>query len=200
MMIYYSIKKMKIRLEQECDFKQVENLVRDCFLDVYRPWCLEHYVLHQFRWKPEFVDELDLVMELDWEIIWQSICIKAEIQCDNASILPVLTLWPICISKKYQWQWYWQELLKFVFEKAEILWYWAVLFEWDIWFYWKCGCTYASNYGIRYHGVPEWSDVSFFLCKELKKWYLHNITWVYQTPKWYFVDEKEVEEFDKKFI
>ena len=33
-----------IRLEEKCEHRAVENMVRDRFWNVYRPGCLEHYV------------------------------------------------------------------------------------------------------------------------------------------------------------
>ena len=51
-----------IRLEKEDEYQEVENLVRDSFWNVYRPGCLEHYVLNQLRKDSAFVPELDLVM------------------------------------------------------------------------------------------------------------------------------------------
>ena len=38
-----------IRLEKKEEYQKVENLVRESFWNVYRPGCLEHYVLHQLR-------------------------------------------------------------------------------------------------------------------------------------------------------
>lgn len=49
-----------IRLERENEYREVENLVRESFWNVYRPGCLEHYVLHKLRNDPAFVPELDL--------------------------------------------------------------------------------------------------------------------------------------------
>ena len=57
-----------IRLERNEEYREVENLVREAFWNVYRPGCLEHYVLHKLRRDPAFVPELDLVMELDGEL------------------------------------------------------------------------------------------------------------------------------------
>ena len=57
----------------------------------------------------------------------------------------------------------------------------------------------ASEYGIRYHGLPEGEDASFFLCKELVPGYLDEITGEYATPEGYLVDEQDAEEFDKQF-
>ena len=43
-----------IRREREEDCAAVENLVRESFWNVYRPGCLEHYVLHLLRGDPAF--------------------------------------------------------------------------------------------------------------------------------------------------
>ena len=52
-----------IRLENNNEHREVENLVRESFWNVYRPGCTEHYVLHQLRNDPAFVPGLDFVME-----------------------------------------------------------------------------------------------------------------------------------------
>ena len=52
---------------------------------------------------------------------------------------------------------------------------------------------------IRYHGLPEGEDASFFLCKELIPGYLNGITGEYAPPAGYLVDENEAEAFDKGF-
>lgn len=65
-------------------------------------------------------------------------------------------------------------------------------------FYGKSGFRQASEYGIRYHGLPEGEDASFFLCKELIPGFLDGITGEYATPEGYLVDEQEVEEFDRQ--
>ena len=74
-----------------------------------------------------------------------------------------------------------------------------MLFEGNIGFYGKSGFDYARSFGIRYHDLPEGADDSFFLCKELVPGYLNGITGVYQTPKGYYVDDADVEAFDKAF-
>ena len=62
------------RLEREEEYREVENLVRESFWNVYRPGCLEHYLLNQLRNADDFVTELDIVMELDGKIIGQNVC------------------------------------------------------------------------------------------------------------------------------
>ena len=52
---------MHIRLEQPQDYREVENLTREAFWNVYRPGCTEHYVLNRYRNNPDFIPELDFV-------------------------------------------------------------------------------------------------------------------------------------------
>ncbi|MBR2835177.1 MAG: N-acetyltransferase [Coriobacteriales bacterium] len=188
-----------IRLEQESEYREVENLVREAFWNVYRPGCLEHYVLHQLRSDPAFVPELDLVMEKDGELIGQNMFMRAAIQADDEKEIPIMTMGPISISPAYKHQGYGKMLLDYSLEKAAELGCGAVCFEGDINFYGKSGFTYASDFGIRYHGLPEGEDASFFLCKELIPGYLDNVCGEYAPPSGYFVDEKAAEAFDSAF-
>ena len=188
-----------IRLETSKDHTEVEHLVRESFWNVYRPGCLEHYVLHCLRDDPDFIPELDLVMEKDGVIIGQNIFMRASIAADDGRNVPILTMGPICIANALKRQGYGKILLDYSLEQAAKLGAGAVCFEGNIDFYGKSGFTYASNYGIRYHGLPEGEDASFFLCKELIPGYLNGITGEYATPSGYFVDEGEAEEFDKRF-
>ena len=188
-----------IRLETSKDHTEVEHLVRESFWNVYRPGCLEHYVLHCLRDDPAFIQELDLVMEKDGVIIGQNIFMRASIAADDGRSIPILTMGPICIANALKRQGYGKQLLDYSLEQAAKLGAGAVCFEGNIDFYGKSGFTYASNYGIRYHGLPEGEDASFFLCKELIPGYLDGITGEYATPSGYFVDEGDAEEFDNRF-
>ena len=199
------MEKYTIRLELPAEQREVENLVRESFWNVYRPGCLEHYVLHCLRHDEAFIPALNFVMEVIDEatrqpkLIGQSICMHASIATDDGSTLPIITLGPIGIHPDYKRQGYGKALLDHVLAKAAAMGFGAMCFEGNIDFYGKSGFTYASRFGIRYHGLPEGEDASFFLCKELRPGYLDNITGEYATPQGYFVDEAECEEFDKLF-
>lgn len=188
-----------IRLERKQDYRQVENLVRESFWNVYRPGCLEHYVLNQMRSNSDFIPVLDFVMEKEGKIIGQNVFVKANIKADNGTNVPMLAMGPICITPELKRQGYGKILLDYSLEKATELGYGAVCFEGNIDFYGKSGFTFASEFGIRYHGLPEGEDASFFLCKELIPGYLNGITGEYTPPEVYFVDEAQAEEFDKTF-
>ena len=188
-----------IRLEREDEHREVEELVREAFWNVYRPGCSEHYVIHVLRDDPAFVKELDLVMEMDGCIVGQNMFMETIIRADDGRDVPVLTMGPIGITPALKRRGYGKKLLDFSLAKATELGYGAVLFEGNIGFYGKSGFDYASSFGIRYHDLPEDADSSFFLCKELIPGYLREITGVYQTPAGYYVDDADVEAFDRGF-
>lgn len=188
-----------IRLETPVDHAEVEYLVRESFWNVYRPGCLEHYVLHCLRKDNAFVPELDFVMEKDNRIIGQNIFMRACIKADDGREIPIMTMGPICIANELKRKGYGKILLDYSIEKAKEMGAGALCFEGNIDFYGKSGFTYASAFGIRYHGLPEGEDASFFLCKELIPGYLDGVTGEYATPEGHFVDEAKAEEFDKQF-
>ena len=190
-------KKYTVRLENENEQREVENLIRESFWNVYRPGCSEHYVIHILRNDPAFVKELNFVMEREGRLIGQNMFMKTLINADDGRDVSVLTMGPICITPDLKRKGYGKALLDYSLEKATELGFGAVLFEGNIGFYGKCGFDYARNFGIRYHGLPEDADDSFFLCKELIPGYLDGITGVYNTPAGYYVKDEEVEEVDK---
>lgn len=192
-------KNIVIRLEKKEEHREVENLVRESFWNVYRPGCLEHFVLHELRNDADFVPQLDLVMLLDGRIIGQNVFVRAAIKSDGGEDLPIMTMGPICIAPEFKRQGYGKILLDYSLERAKEMGCGAVCFEGSIGFYGKSGFTYASEFGIRYHGLPEGADQSFFLCKELAAGYLEGVTGEYSTPAGYFVDEAAAEDFDKQF-
>ena len=194
-----NINDITIRLEKHEDYRETENLVREAFWNVYRPGCSEHYVIHMLRDDPAFVKDLDFVMELDGRLIGQNMFMKTVINADDGRVIPVLTMGPIGITPELKRKGLGKKLLDYSLQKAAEKGFGAVLFEGNIDFYGKSGFDYAGSFGIRYHDLPEDADASFFLCKELIPGYLEGITGVYQTPQGYYVDDSDVEEFDKDF-
>ena len=188
-----------IRLETPADYNTVENLTREAFWNVYRPGCLEHYVLHMFRNRPEFVKELDLFLEIGGQIIGHVMFVRAEITTDDGRSLPIMTFGPISIHPDYQRKGYGKILLDYALDKAAEMGVGAVCMEGNIDFYGKCGFDVASKSGIHYYAEPREDVVPYFLLRQLQEGFLEGVTGVYRTPEGYFVDETEAEEFDRQF-
>lgn len=58
-----------LRNELPDDYREVENLTREAFWNVYCPGCSEHYLLNVMRQSPDFIDQLDIVAECDGCIV-----------------------------------------------------------------------------------------------------------------------------------
>ena len=98
---------IEIRLEKKEEHQKVENLVRESFWNVYRPGCLEHYVLHQLRNDPAFVPELDFVMLLNEngkedKLIGQNMFMRTAITSEDGRSIPIMTMGPICRKNEYK--------------------------------------------------------------------------------------------------
>ena len=191
--------KVVFRLEKKEDYRTVENMIRESFWNVYRPGCLEHFVIHELRSDPAFIPALDLVMEKDGALIGQNMFMKTRIDADDGRQIEVLTMGPICITPPLKRQGYGKRLLDHSLGLATEMGFGAVLFEGNIGFYGKSGFRYAREFGIRYHDLPEDADSSFFLCRELIPGYLDGVTGTYRTPAGYYVDVNQAEEFDRGF-
>lgn len=92
---------MNIRLEEEKDYFEVENLTRGAFWNVYRPGCFEHLVIHNLRKEKCFVKDLDFVIELDGKIIANIVYAKANLRLKNGKEREVLIFGPVSVLPEY---------------------------------------------------------------------------------------------------
>lgn len=185
-----------IRLEQPSDFRVVENLTREAFWNVYRPGCTEHFVLNQYRSNPDFIRELDLVMEEGGEIIGHVMFSKAEIVKEDGGVVPAWTFGPISIRPDMKRRGYGLKLLQFALGKAREMGIGVLCMEGNIEFYKHAGFVVASSLKIHYHGEPKEAEVPYFLAQELTPGYLNGVEGTYHTPKGYFVADERPEEFE----
>lgn len=187
---------LTVRVETKKDYRTVENLTREAFWNVYRPGCLEHYVLNQFRNRKEFISQLSLVLEKEGEIIGHIMYVWSEIAADDGTKVPVMTFGPFSIHPDHRGRGYGAYLLNYSMEKAMEMGAKALAITGNINLYGKFGFEIAKTKGIFYSAYP---DAEFFLIKELEKGFLGNLRGSYTDPEGYFVDENEAEEFDKSF-
>lgn len=183
-----------IRHETKDDYRNVENLTRESFWNVYRPGCTEHYVLHCYRNDPAFVPELDFIMELDGKLIGQIIFVRSEIDCDDGRKLPIMTFGPIGIAPEYKRRGYGKRLLDYSMEKARKMGAGALAITGNNLFYGKSGFVPAKTKNIRYADDP---DADYFLIKELTPGFLNGVSGSYKDPEGYFVCEKDPEAFER---
>ena len=190
---------MTIRLETPADYREVENLTREAFWNVYRPGCTEHYVLNRYRKSPNFIPELDFVMEEDGQLIGHVMFSKAELVLPDGTRKPSWTFGPISIHPDYKRKGYGLRLLNYSLEQAREMGVGFLCMEGNIDFYRYAGFGLASRLGIHYHGIPPEDEVPFFLAQELIPGWLkaNSITEAtYCPPKGYFVADENPEAFE----
>lgn len=190
---------LTIRLERKEDFRQTEELVREAFWNMYRPGCLEHYVLHTLRDSSDFVSELDFVMEKDGVLIGHVMFVHNLLTAPNGESHPVMHLGPICIHPSWQRRGYGKMLLDFALEKAAGTNAVGIFLEGNQAFYGKSGFVMASTLGIHYMDEADTDDVPYFLCRVIKPACKNLSGARYHVPQGYFVDEGKAAEFDKEF-
>ncbi len=189
---------MDIRLERPEDYAEVEKLTRDAFWNVFRPGCLEHYVLHRFRTDPDFIPELDFVMEEDGRIIGHVMFSKAVLVLDDGTEKPSWTFGPISIHPNFKRRGYGLKLLEYSLDKAREMGVGFLCMEGNIDFYKHAGFRPASEFGIHYHSEPRDAVVPYFLANELIPGWLGGIEATYTPPRGYFVADAEPDAFEEK--
>ncbi len=106
------------------------------------------------RKDPAFVPELSFVMKLDGKFIGQNIFVRAVISSNDGREVPIMTMGPICIANELKRQGYGKKLPDYSLEKVSEPDCSTVCFWENMGLYGKSGFVYASEKGIRYHGLP----------------------------------------------
>jgi predicted N-acetyltransferase YhbS len=191
--------KYEIRLETEKDYTEVENLTREAFWNKYRPGCMEHYILHRYRELPDFVKELDYVIEVDGKIVSHIMYSRAEIKADNGQTVPIMIFGPVSVLPEMQGRGYGSAIIRHTLNRAAELGCGAVAITGNPDYYRRFGFVSGSSVGIYYADMPRKEETPFFMITILEDGFLDGITGTYHDPKGYETNEDEVEAFDASF-
>lgn len=190
---------MNIRLENRKDYREVENLVREAFWNVYQPGCVEHYLLHQLRDDASFVPELDYVIEEDGRIVAQIAYAKGSYLPDEGDEQPMLLFGPVGVLPEYQGKGYGSALIRFTLERAREQGWPAVVITGNPAYYSRFGFEPAGKYGIHHAMVSREEEFPVFQIKVLDPSRLPPAPGTYRDPACYDPALKGVEEFDRSF-
>ena len=107
-----------IRQERESDHARVEQVIRQAFYNIYTPGCTEHYLAHVIRPHPDFLPELDLVLELDGQVIGSIMYTRSTLVDEAGAEKGILTFGPVCIQPGYQRRGLGRRLMEESFRRA----------------------------------------------------------------------------------
>ena len=109
---------MTIRNETENDYRAVEELTREAFWNVYKPGADEHYYAHMMRSHPDFIPELDFVLEDGGMIIGSIMFTKAWLEDENGFRKEIVSCGPLCVAPEFQRKKLGKLLIEHSFEAA----------------------------------------------------------------------------------
>ncbi len=187
---------ISIRQTEASDYKETENLMRESFWNHYSPGCSEHYLLHIMRKNPDFVPELDFVAVADDKIVANVVYMKSVLEADNGTTHEVLSLGPIAVHPDYQRIGIGKKLIEYSRDSAHKMGFKAILLCGDPDYYSRRGFIPAESLGIR--TADNMYFAALHVC-ELYEDALMEAQGEYHENEIYFVDDKDVMEFDNRF-
>lgn len=187
---------ISIRLENENDFRNVENIIREAFWDVYKPGCVEHLIVHKIRKVSAFIRELDFIA-CDGEVtIGNIIYSKARIINEDNEEFQVLCMGPLGVLPSYQGKGIGTLLMKHSINVARTLGYKAIIIFGNPNYYHRFGFENAEKYNIQ----TSWgANFEAFMVLELYKGSLKGISGKYYEDSVFEVDNEELNIFEKQF-
>ena len=183
-----------IRNEEEKDRAEVEDVIRKAFWNLYIPGCNEHYLAHIMRSHPDFLPELDFVIELDGKIIGSIMYTRNKLIEENGNEKNILTFGPVCILPEHQRRGYGKQLLEHSFERAAAAGYDVIVIFGSPNNYVSRGFKSCKKFNVCTEDGPF---PAAMLIKDLKPRTLENgKKYVYSPSPVFTFDEKEAERFD----
>lgn len=157
------------------------------------PGCVEHYLVHVMRSHPDFVPELDLVMEVDDQVIGNIMYTKAKLVDESGQEKEILTFGPVCIMPEYQRMGYGKMLMEYSFEQAAALGYDVIVIFGNPGNYVGRGFKSCKKHNIC---MENGTYPAAMMVKELQPEALDGRKWVYYDSPVMKIDEQAAERFD----
>jgi predicted N-acetyltransferase YhbS len=187
---------IELRLEEENDFEIVEEITREAFWNVHLPGCDEHLLLHTLRKTREFIHELDFTAVYNGEIIGNIVYAKSKV-IDMDSEYTVLTFGPISVLPQYQNKGVGKALIEHTKLLAKEMGYKAIIIYGDPEYYKRFGFKPSKEYNITNR---DGKYPAALMVLELYSNGLNGIKGIFDEGKIYEINEKELEEYEKKFV
>ena len=186
---------IELRLEEEKDHRLVEELTREAFWNVHFPGCDEHLLIHKLRNTEAFVHELDFVAVYNKEIVGNIVYAKTKIIHPDEEH-DLLTFGPVSVLPEYQGKGIGSALIHHTKVRAKEMGYKAIIIYGDPEYYKRFGFKASKAYNItnRDKKYP-----AALLVLELFSNALNGIEGIFDEGKIYEIDEKDLEEFEKRF-
>ena len=185
-----------IRNEKEKDYRNVEQLIREAFWNLYVPGCNEHFVLHNLRNSNDFIPELDFVAEKEGQIVGQIVYSRGIIKCTQGEEKEVISFGPVSVLPAFQKQGIGSALIIHTINLAKDMGYPAICIYGDPRYYSRFGFRCAEKYEIK---TTDDKFAVALLVLELKQGVLNNMPGKFIESTAFAVDENQLAQYDATF-
>jgi predicted N-acetyltransferase YhbS len=177
-------------------FPITENITREAFWNIYRPGCVEHFILHNLRNSNSYVQELDLIAVVENVIVGHIISTKAKVVDTQNKEYEVLCTGPLSVLPDFQKKGIGSMLMNHSIKTAKELGFSGIILYGNPDYYHRFGFRNAQEVGIT---TKEGKNFEPFMALELQEKGLENVTGRFIEDAAFEVQPDEVIEFDKDF-
>jgi len=210
--------KIILRLEEEKDYRAVEELTREAFWNLHSPGADEHLLIHNLRDTKEFIKSLDFVACLanclengqsvnNEKIVGNIVYVESKIiSCRNESDGEshksinkehiILTFGPVSVLPEYQNKGIGSKLINHTIKLSKKMNYKAIIIYGDPEYYKRFGFRASMEFNIT---NKEGKFPAALLVLELYPKALEGIYGIFDEGKAYEINPDESAEFDKGF-
>ena len=185
-----------IRNERKKDYRNVEQLIREAFWNLYVPGCNEHFVMHNLRNSNDFIPELDFVAEKEGRIVGQIVYSRGMIKFKQGQKIEVISFGPVSVLPSFQKQGIGSALIIHTINLARDMGYPAICIYGDPRYYSRFGFRCAEKYDIK---TADDKFAVALQALELKQGILNNMPGKFIESVAFAVDETEFAQYDATF-
>src|SRR4030066_775688 len=161
-----------IRNEKEKDYRDVEQLIREAFWNLYVPGCNEHFVMHNLRNSQDFIPELDFVAEKEGQIVGQIAYSRGIIKYKQGEKKEIISFGPVSVLPAFQKRGVGSALIIHTINLARDMGHSAICIYGDPRYYSRFGFRCAEKYEIK---TADDKFAVALLVLELKQGVLNNM-------------------------
>ena len=187
---------LNIRNEKEKDYRNVEQLIREAFWNLYVPGCNEHFILHNLRNSNDFIPELDFVAEKEGQIVGQIAYSRGIIKCKQDEEKEVISFGPVSVLPVFQKRGIGSALIIHTINLARDMGHPAICIYGDPRYYSRFGFRCAEKYEIK---TADDKFAVALLVLELKQGVLNNMPGKFIESAAFAIDENEFVQYDAAF-
>jgi len=186
---------IELRLEEEKDYRIVEELTREAFWNLHFPGADEHFLIHNLRKTKEFIKDLDFVAIYNGKIVGNIVYVESKvIDCEKEHV--VLTFGPVSVLPEYQNKGIGAKLINHTIQLARQMGYKAILIYGFPDYYKRFGFKASKEYNIT---DKDGKFPAALMVLDLYPNALDGIHGVFDEGQVYQIDADEAAEFDKGF-